>query len=288
MFKRLSILILAALFIPSSLLAAPQKAVFVQVKGKVSVLQDEKTKPAKVGMSVVEGDEILCESGSARVVLKTDAGNEIRLKGKTRVRFSELQKGATSQKTRLELLAGQVWAAVSKLKTAGSRFEIKAGGVVCGVRGTTLGGRYDPKKDKGRFKNHKGKIRVTGKGGSGADVPEGQYCDFGGGLLGAMGRLSDDDGNEFKWKGADEGDDGAGGAAVPPAPSPGGGGGGDVSGSNVALDAAAGGADDTLGGFLNDTVLSSDDRTDPGRLILGFEFPERVGEPIEGGAFIEP
>jgi hypothetical protein len=258
-FLRSITLLLSFLFLPSLVFAATQKAVFVEAKGKVVVVKKGMESPAKIGTSVVEGDEIILRSGSSRAELKSDIGNVIRLRGNTHVKFEEMQKGVTSQQTRLALIAGKVWASVTKLATKGSRFEIKAGGVVCGVRGTEFEGDYDSKKDKGKFKNHKGKIRVTGKDGKSVDVPEGGVLDFAGGILDSMGDDHQNDSSKGRKQSA--GDSGEN--------------------SGFAGGAAMEGAGDSLLGVTSDAILSSGVGRGPSHLILGFEFPELVDGPFQ-------
>jgi len=134
---------------------------------------------------VHEGDWVQLETQKSKVILKVSDGTEIRLKGRTRVHFVSLRQETAGSTKRIQvaLLWGKFWAKVVKLASMESKFEVKAGGVICGVRGTVLGGSYDPEGKRGSFYNFEGHVYVD-EGQGPRDLPEGYHDDFTGGHLG--------------------------------------------------------------------------------------------------------
>lgn len=199
MFKRLAGL-LTVLLMPMALHAGPQTAVFQQVQGKVFEVRHGDVKPAAAGMTVAEGDEIRCDSDSARVILKSDAGHEIRLKGKSQIILKRFTKGKASHQTFIELLKGKIWMAVAKLKTSDSSFDIEAGGVICGVRGTRFDAQFDGNKLKGRFGNYEGTVAFTDQKKMTMEVPLKHYCNFKNGVYTDTRPMGQSDLREYDWK----------------------------------------------------------------------------------------
>jgi len=192
--------LMAAILMPLALWAGPQTAVFQQVEGRVQVVRHGDVKPATAGMVVGQGDEIRCESGSARVILKSDAGHEIRLKGKTRIGLKRFTKDKESHQTLIDLIQGKIWMAVAKLRTPSSTFEVNAGGVICGVRGTQFDAQFDGNKQKGRFGNHEGRVAFTDHMKMTMEVPLKHYCNFKNGVYTDTRPMDHGDLTEFNWK----------------------------------------------------------------------------------------
>ncbi|HEY5037444.1 MAG TPA: FecR family protein, partial [bacterium] len=72
-------------------------------------------------------------------------GSELKVDPKTTIGLSTLQKPSDQDKVmKFKLFLGKVFASVQKLASSKSSFEIEAGGVVCGVRGTQFTMGYDP------------------------------------------------------------------------------------------------------------------------------------------------
>lgn len=186
------LLVPAGLFAATTVPATPSKAVFTEVRGQVSIRVDERTRPARVGTVVKAGESIELSGKDAYAALRTDDGTRIRLAGSTRLRFEELSRGTgKTAVTRLRLLAGTVWAKVAKLRTKASAFEIKAGGVVCGVRGTTLAGRRSADGKSGGFYNFEGRVFVS-DGKRDRMIGKGRGCSFENGLLGEFVDIPED------------------------------------------------------------------------------------------------
>ncbi|HVZ81559.1 MAG TPA: FecR family protein [bacterium] len=106
----------------------------VQVRSKgVTVLED-----AKEDQVVLEGDTILTGPDS-KVSLVLNTMTMTQIGEKSQVTVGKLvKKGTSGFLSRLKLSFGKILSQVEKLATSHSSFEIEAGGVVCGVRGTAF------------------------------------------------------------------------------------------------------------------------------------------------------
>ncbi len=250
------------------------KAVFTAVTGDVVVRTGRSSRPAKPGLLVRPGDTVELSGKDAFASLRMDDGSRVRLSGATRLRFEEMARGeGKAVVTRLRLLTGRVWAKVAKLRAKTSAFEIKAGGVVCGVRGTTLAGQRSSDGNRGAFYNFSGKVFVS-DGKRERMIDKGKGCSFEGGLLGDFVDIPEDlkdlnnasdRGPEDDWK-----DEGEGGAPAPGAAS-------DLGGDLADLADRARDADSNMTEVQSDQLHAID--------IL-FDSPEN-SRPIGGGAVIE-
>ncbi len=127
-------------FICGSVLAAstPNQGVLISVNGdvQIKVKKNRKTVIAKKDMTVFEGDRITTKDKSTATLRLFD-GSELKISEKTKFVLTALQKPTEQTKIiKFKLLIGKLFAEVKKLTTSESAFEIEAGGVVCGVRGT--------------------------------------------------------------------------------------------------------------------------------------------------------
>lgn len=145
-----SVLVVMALISFQGLQAAPAKSstqgVLTSVSGTVQVQSKDgqKTHNAKDGSTVSEGEVIQANQGSSATLRLFD-GSELKISPNTKVRLAQMKKPSVQDKVlKFKLLFGQLLANVKKLATAKSSFEIEAGGVVCGVRGTQYDYSYDP------------------------------------------------------------------------------------------------------------------------------------------------
>jgi hypothetical protein len=110
------------------------------IKGNVLVLYDGETDPEPAeGDEVLEqGDELITKADSEATLTLNDI-TAIHVSEGTTVKISELQPNNTGGfLSRLELAGGKVLSEVEELDQAHSSFEVDAGGVVCGVRGTSF------------------------------------------------------------------------------------------------------------------------------------------------------
>lgn len=124
------------------------RAVFTSVKGKVEVRKTgKKNREVKKDSTASVGDRIVA-SKDANATLRLFDGSELKIDPKTDFRLTKLTEGEKDKNIGFKLLAGKLWAKVKKLTSRHSSFEIEAGGVVCGVRGTEYSVQYDPETGK--------------------------------------------------------------------------------------------------------------------------------------------
>ncbi len=156
--RRITIWLLLAFLVPAFNTAysattpasAVNQAVFTSVKGKVQVRKKAGQKPRTVqkDSTALEGETILTGPDS-RAALRLVDGSELKVDPKTTFRLTKLQTPTLKDKIfRFKLLVGKLFAKVKKLASSKSSFEIEAGGVVCGVRGTEYSMFYDPNTGK--------------------------------------------------------------------------------------------------------------------------------------------
>jgi hypothetical protein len=127
--------------------STPNQGVFTSVDGKVKVKtkKGHKTKTAKKDLTVFEGDRVITSENSKATIRLFD-GSSLDVAPKTEFVLSKLQKPDAQDKViKFKLIVGELLAAVEKLTTSKSSFEIEAGGVVCGVRGTKFSMNCDGK-----------------------------------------------------------------------------------------------------------------------------------------------
>src|SRR5260221_6516224 len=136
--------------LPSSSTAQtqPNQGVFTSVSGGVTVIHGQKSSEALKGSTVKEGETVTTDKNSSATLRFFD-GSELKVKPETKFTISKLQKNTAEDKIlKFKLALGKLLATVKKLTTSKSSFEIEAGGVVCGVRGTEYEVDYDPSQDK--------------------------------------------------------------------------------------------------------------------------------------------
>lgn len=127
------------LLFPCSILQAQTStgsAVLTSVSGKVTVKRGSKTVTLHKDAKVHEG-ETLTTAKDAKATVRLFDGSELQVRSETKVVLDKVQKNGASDKVlKFKLLLGKLMASVQKLASSKSSFEIEAGGVVCGVRGT--------------------------------------------------------------------------------------------------------------------------------------------------------
>lgn len=137
---KLPLFLASLLILASGLQAAPAKkseAIFTSVRGNVEVTKGKETSRARQGATVSKGDKIVTGRYD-RATLQLSDGSELRIDRATEFEVEDLSTSSKDKKVRFKLLLGRLWAQVKKLSTPRSTFEIEAGGVVCGVRGTSF------------------------------------------------------------------------------------------------------------------------------------------------------
>ena len=126
------------------------KGTFISVSGTVEIKSQtsHKARLAQVGDTVVEGQRVVTQKDS-NAVLQFFDGSELTIKPNTDFWLSKLEKPSDKDKIlNFKMLAGNLFAKVAKLTSTNSSFEIEAGGVVCGVRGTEFSMNFDPSDNK--------------------------------------------------------------------------------------------------------------------------------------------
>ncbi len=144
----------------------PNQAIFVSVDGDVEVILDngKKTIAAKKDLTVIEGARIIAKTDSSAVLRLFD-GSELTVSPQTEFALTKMQKPSAQDKAfKFDLFIGKLEAVVKALTTANSSFEIEAGGVVCGVRGTRFWMECDPRIREVLLNVDEGKVAVQQKG----------------------------------------------------------------------------------------------------------------------------
>jgi hypothetical protein len=143
--KRIFVLLIL-LLVPVGRLWAVTEGIFTSVTGKIEIKghQGHMLRIAQKDTTVVEGERIVA-GPDAQATLKTFDGSELTISPNTDFWLDKLQQPDPNNKViQFKLLLGQLFAKVTKLVSAKSSFEINAGGVICGVRGTQYQVKYDP------------------------------------------------------------------------------------------------------------------------------------------------
>lgn len=127
------------------------------------------------------GDRIAAGKDSSATLRFFD-GSELRIKANTELRIDRLTEGTKDKTLKFKLYLGKILANVKKLATPRSSFEIEAGGVVCGVRGTVYSMEYDPATKKLDLDVDEGTV-FAHFGGETQDFKAGEEAEFQGGKL---------------------------------------------------------------------------------------------------------
>ena len=168
----------AGILATNVVLAAATDAVFLSVSGKVTVKNPAgKVRVLQSNSTAAEGETVqVGEDGKASLVFFD--GSTLDAKPHTQFVLATLQKPSSDEKKlRFTLLFGGLLARVQKLMTATSQFEIEAGGIVCGVRGTEFSLDYDPSMGLVDLKVLEGSVYAK-TGGITTTVPAGQERKF--------------------------------------------------------------------------------------------------------------
>jgi hypothetical protein len=116
----------------------PLEYIVEEAKGSVLLIQKGKAEPVTLEEEeeVQEGDEIITRENS-QATLSLDENTLIRLGPDSDLRLTALQPNESNGFiSRMELVGGKILSEVENLAASHSTFEVNAGGVVCGVRGT--------------------------------------------------------------------------------------------------------------------------------------------------------
>lgn len=113
-----------------------------QIKGQVYVVHNGSQHQANPPEPLAENDEIKTDADS-KGYLEFQNGGVVEVGPNSDVQVSQLDTTGSDFKARFLLAWGKLKAKVMKLTTSSSSFEVEAGGVVAGVRGTVFGVDYD-------------------------------------------------------------------------------------------------------------------------------------------------
>ncbi len=164
--------------------STPVEAIFTSVTGKIEIRghKGHMIRLAKKNTAVGENERIVTGS-DAQATLKIFDGSELKISPNTDFWVDNLKKPNPNDKIiKLKLRLGQLLAKVTKLFSAKSAFEIEAGGVVCGVRGTRFSVSYDPTHKGVHLHVYEGTV-YTDVNGKFQFYNPGQDLNFEGGIL---------------------------------------------------------------------------------------------------------
>lgn len=198
-----SFLFLGVLLVPSLILAAPAAApelpdlYLADAKGEVYVVHNEFKEKANPPQVLEAGDRILTRAGSYAYLEFRDGGMvEVSPNSDFKVSLASVQPD--SLRARFLLAYGKTIAMVKKLSSASSVFEIEAGGVVSGVRGTIYSVEYDGYHCQVKERTYEGSVSnrwgVQGKQKTVNKGERGTFCSYG---EGSVDSLSSDDNKDF-------------------------------------------------------------------------------------------
>jgi hypothetical protein len=149
-----------------------QPQLFVaQVKGDVSVLHGGKPHPANPPEPLAQNDRVMTGADST-AYLEFQNGGVVEVGAKSDVTVKQLEITPQDFKARFLLALGKFRAKVKKLTSSSSAFEVEAGGVVAGVRGTVFGVDYDQARQQVNAQTYEGSI-FTRSGGKEEIVDKG-------------------------------------------------------------------------------------------------------------------
>ncbi|HEY5038175.1 MAG TPA: FecR family protein, partial [bacterium] len=112
---------------------------------------------AKPPQPLYEEDSIVTGK-TDKAYLEFQEGGTVEIAPKTEVKIREVKVKPDSFRARFLIAYGKMKARVKKLTTSSSVFEIQAGGVVAGVRGTVFGVDYDKAKNVVNAQTFEGSI----------------------------------------------------------------------------------------------------------------------------------
>lgn len=128
-----------------------------KVKDKVEIVRGDKKHKGAPPENLFESDRIVT-GPSGQAYLEFQNGGVVEVGPKSDVKVRQLQVTSKDFKAKFLLAFGKFKAKVNKLKSSSSVFEVEAGGVVAGVRGTVFGVDYDKAKNVVSAKTFEGSI----------------------------------------------------------------------------------------------------------------------------------
>jgi hypothetical protein len=160
--------------------------------------EDGSTEALKEGSEIHSGDQIQLENDAQAVLMLNDE-TTVQLGAGVRLRVEQLEMNPQNGFfSKMKLLGGRILSQVQKLGISRSKFEVEAGGVVCGVRGTAFevelhGGDVETR-------THEGEVSAESDGKI-ESVKAGRACTFRRGLIRMRRRLDRTEMDRYaKWK----------------------------------------------------------------------------------------
>ena len=135
-----------------------------EVKGEVTLLHAGSKKKVDPPQKLDAGDEIVTGK-DATAYLELESGGVIEIAPNSDMKIKDLNINPDSFMARFQMAFGRFKATIHKLTLAHSVFEIEAGGVVTGIRGTVFEVDYDQQKKVETTKTFEGTVytQVNGK-----------------------------------------------------------------------------------------------------------------------------
>jgi hypothetical protein len=135
-----------------------------QVKGEAYLVHKGDKKKAEAPAKVEADDQILTGK-DGQVFLQFKDGGTMEIGPSSDMKIKDLDIKADTFKARFAMAFGKLKTVIHKLTSANATFEVEAGGVVTGIRGTTFEVDYDKDKNAHTTKTYEGTVvdRVNGK-----------------------------------------------------------------------------------------------------------------------------
>ena len=134
-----------------------------EVKGDVYLVHGGDKKKADPPQKVEEDDRILT-GDNAKAYLEFASGGTVEIGPKSEVKVSQLKINESSFKAKFLVAVGKMKTVIHKLTSSSSSFEVEAGGVVSGVRGTTFEVDYNRDRKEASTKTYDGTVYTLANG----------------------------------------------------------------------------------------------------------------------------
>jgi hypothetical protein len=141
----------------------PAQLFVAQVKNQVYVVHQGNQHTPNPPEALAENDWVRTGADS-KAYLEFQNGGVVEVGPNSNVKVSQLEITPRDFKARFLLAVGEFKAKVAKLTTASSVFEVQAGGVVAGVRGTVFGVDYDQANQQVSAATYEGTIFTQSQG----------------------------------------------------------------------------------------------------------------------------
>jgi len=134
-----------------------------EARGDVRVVR-KGTKSKAAPPQGVEKDDRIVTGKDGTAYLQLRSGGTVEIAPKSDVKIEKMEADSKTLKARFKMAFGRMRTVLKKFANARSTFEIEAGGVVCGVRGTAFEVDYDKDKKNVAAKTFEGSVWAKAKG----------------------------------------------------------------------------------------------------------------------------